>query len=230
MSIKSVLCTGSSHPMRYLRIRHFSSLNKDASVSTLASARLTGDAETVKTSTPLTERVHPVSKSEEQKNTETELQKEMLLLKEERIKHEYCEEQLNKLRNLRKKEKANDMENQELPNFSTVRKDLDRKETLFEYVHRLSGEYLAIKEDRLKRGILPSKVIDEDELIDPIGMHPLEYLEKIRLITPPPSALPSIEDPYLDIDQVMADIMRVRAKRQKEGQTDQTAVNLSEKV
>ncbi len=228
MSIKSVVCTGSCHAMRYLRIRHFSSLNKDASVSSLASARLTGDGEPVKTSTSLTERVHPVSKSEEQKNIETELQKEMLLLKEERIKHEYCEEQLNKLRDLRKKEKANEMESPELSKFSTV-----RKETIFEWSHRLSGEYLAIKEDRLKRGILPSKVVDEDELIDPPkGMHPLEYLEKASLLTPPPSALPSIEDPYLDIDQVMADIMRVRAKRQKqkEGQIDQTTVNLSEKV
>jgi hypothetical protein len=218
--------------MRYLRVRCLSSLNKDASVSSLASVRLTGDDETVKTSTSLTERVHPVSESEVQKNTETELQKEMLLLKEERIKHEYCEEQLNKLRNLRKKEKANDMESQELPNFSTVRKDLDRKETLHECTHRLNGEYLAIKEDRLKRGILPSKVVDEDSLLDPIGMHPLEYLEQARLFRPPPSALPSIEDPYLNIDQVMADIMRVRTKRQKqkEGQIDQTAVNLSEKV
>ena len=79
MSIKSVLCTGSCQTMRYLRIRSLSSTNKDASLSSLALGHLTGDDETVKTSNSLTERVHPVSESEVQKNTETELQKEMSL-------------------------------------------------------------------------------------------------------------------------------------------------------
>jgi hypothetical protein len=108
--------------MRYLRIRSLSSTNKDASLSSLALGHLTGDDETVKRSTPLTERVRTVNESEVQKNTETELQKEMLLLEEERIKHKQLGEMLNQLRSLGKK-----------------LEDQDEKETPLEYVHRLSG-------------------------------------------------------------------------------------------